>query len=695
MRGADRATDRTFTAGEVSPAVSTRVDLDWYNSALLKCENAYVRAQGGVFNREGTRFIGFSVNNSPSPCRLVSFQINEEDSYIIIFEPNTIQIIGKFSFLMDGSSRLTIPTPFADPWKVHYSSFASTLTMVDGIAPPQVLKIYSETDVRLEAVDFSVSAKKPRNVVLARATGGSGKHRKYEYAVTGIDTETDIESLAFFKQQGAVFYLKSDEPMTITIQGEDSTKLFNVYKSLGQSSGIYGFIGTCHNSQTNSEGVKFGVFTDYNYAPDMSLSPPLDNQPFEGVDDRPSTCGFYQQRRIFAATKANPQKVYCSETGDISSMRYSKPSKATDSISQDVISAKSNHFRHVVNFGGLLLLGSSGESIVTEGADYVLTPSSFGTKEVSSYGTSNVKPVNVGTSLIFSQSNGGRLIALNIDSELAGQVSSISGNDISVRAEHLFNKRTIVDMAYDKEPYSIVWFVLDNGELMGLTYNKEQKVWGFHKHTTDGKFISVASSVLGNRTTAVFVVEREINGVKRSCIEYLEHREEDDVKDCYFLDCGLTFPDNGEITVVNQLGHLEGKTVTALADGVEVKGLVVSGGSITLPNPARKIHVGLPYTTKLTTMPLDSARNTTKGRRKSINSVVLELYKTRGVKAGATGLPLSELKLDKYESKFDLLTREQKVVLSRGWEKRGTIDIEHDSPVSFALLSITPEFDIE
>lgn len=692
-----RTTDRTFTAGEVSPAVSARVDLDWYNSALLKCENAYVRTQGGVFNREGTRFIGFADNNPPSSCRVVSFQINEVDSYIVVFTPNTIQVIGKTGFLISGGQKLKITTPFLDPWKIHHSSFASTLTMVDGIAPPQVLKIYSETDVRLEEIDFNVSAKKPKQIVLsASASTEQNKYRKYEYAVTGIDSDTDIESLALFKQRDFVKYLNSDtNPMKVTIHGEDSTKLFNVYKSLGSSSGIYGFIGSCHNSQVDSEGAKFGVFTDYNYAPDMALSPPLDNKPFEGVDDRPSTCGFYQQRRIFAATKANPQRVYCSETGDISSMRYSRPSKATDSISQDVISARSNHFRHVVNFGGFLLLGSSGESIVTEGSDYVLTPSSFGTKEVSSYGASNVKPVNVGTSLIFSQSNGGRLIALNIDSELAGQVSSISGNDISIRAEHLFNNRTVVDMAYDKEPYSIIWFVLDNGELMGLTYNKEQKVWGFHKHVTDGKFISVASSILGNRTTVVFVVERVLNGVKRFYLEYLEHREEDDVKECYFLDCGISTSGNAQITIVNNLAHLNGRTVTALADGVEVKGLVVASGRITLPNPATQIHVGLPYTTKLTTMPLDSIRNTTKGRRKAINSVVLELYKTRGVKAGATGLPLSELKPDKYESKFELLTSEQKVVLSRGWEKRGTIDIEHDSPVSFALLSITPEFDIE
>jgi len=90
------------------------------------------------------------------------------------------------------------------------------------------------------------------------------------------------------------------------------------------------------------------------------------------------------------------------------------------------------------------------------------------------------------------------------------------------------------------------------------------------------------------------------------------------------------------VKTVTGLSHLEGKKVTVLADGSIVDGLTVSSGSITLEDPASKVHIGLPYDCDLETLDfVYQARNgTVQDRVRSIPSVVLALSKTRGCFVG-------------------------------------------------------------
>ena len=47
----------TFSTGEISPALYGRVDLQRYTSGLRLCENMFVKAEGGVTKRPGTKFV--------------------------------------------------------------------------------------------------------------------------------------------------------------------------------------------------------------------------------------------------------------------------------------------------------------------------------------------------------------------------------------------------------------------------------------------------------------------------------------------------------------------------------------------------------------------------------------------------------------------------------------------------------------
>lgn len=79
----------SFTTGQVSPRLEGRADFQNYNSSCRTIENMYVRVQGPVSRRPGTRFIS-DVNDSDSIVRLVPFEYSTDDSYVLAFDNGTL-----------------------------------------------------------------------------------------------------------------------------------------------------------------------------------------------------------------------------------------------------------------------------------------------------------------------------------------------------------------------------------------------------------------------------------------------------------------------------------------------------------------------------------------------------------------------------------------------------------------------------
>src|SRR3546814_3427403 len=65
-------------------------------------------------------------------------------------------------------------------------------------------------------------------------------------------------------------------------------------------------------------------------------------------------------------------------------------------------------------------------------------------------------------------------------------------------------------------------------------------------------------------------------------------------RDAFYVDCGLSYQGPPTQTL-SGLGHLEGETVTILADGALHPDRVVAGGAVSLQMPASVAHVRLPY----------------------------------------------------------------------------------------------------
>ncbi|MBU6407844.1 MAG: hypothetical protein KGS44_12025, partial [Alphaproteobacteria bacterium] len=304
-------------------------------------------------------------------------------------------------------------------------------------------------------------------------------------------------------------------------------------------------------------------------------------------------------------------------------------------------------------------------------------------------GASYVQPVTANTVAIYAAARGGHVRAIGFDNDIQSYISI----DLSLRAAHLFDYKTIKDLAYAKGPIPIVWAVSSDGRLLGLTYVPEQQVYAWHSHDTqDGFFESIAVVSEGNDDILYAVVRRTIGTATKRYVERLSSRYFQDLKNFFGVDCGLTYS-GAAATTISGLSHLEGKTVYILADGAVMPPRVVSGGQITLDKAASLVHVGLPIVSDLQTLPLAvEVEAYAQATKKNVKAVALRVYQSSGIYVGPDADHLTEAKIrttEPYGSPPGLQTGEVEVDISPAWTTEGQVVVRQVDPVPLTIVSMT------
>jgi hypothetical protein len=150
-------------------------------------------------------------------------------------------------------------------------------------------------------------------------------------------------------------------------------------------------------------------------------------------------------------------------------------------------------------------------------------------------------------------------------------------------------------------------------------------------------------------------------------------------------------------SAVAGLGHLAGRTVSALVDGAVQTGLVVSeGGVVLLERPGVVITIGLPYVCELETLDLTIANaETVRDKRKTVARVSLYVEASRGLAAAANGGPLVPIKERRERLAYDapppLVTDTIEVRPTTGFDFAGRVRVVQTAPLPATVLTITPE----
>jgi len=674
-----------FTAGELSPRLDGRVDLTKYANGCKTLENMIVQKHGPA-SRRGGFYYAAEVKDSTKKTRILPFEFSVSQAYVMEFGDQYIRFFKNYGSINSGPFDETftedfnsgavyeISSPYleAELFEIVITQSADVLYIAHPNHAPRTLSRLADANWSLAVIEFVDG---PYNSVNATDTtlglsATTGSVTVTASAVTGINDDlgflaTDVGRYIRFEDAANNWtYLEitaftDTTHVTATIEGPDAS------------------------ATTAQTGWRLGAFSE--------------TTGFPGVTT------FFEQRLVFAATPTRPQSMFFSVSADYTNHA---PTDAGGDVLDDsgfiytIATDQVNTIRWM-RAGKVLSVGTAGgEFIVSQGDNNSpLSPTNTRVVRQTTFGSAAVTPPQVGNSVLFLQRASRKI------REYVYQFESdaYTAPDLAILSEHI-TEGGIIDMAYQQEPDSVVWMARTDGVLVGMTYERAQDVIGWHRHIIGGADAKIESVAVIPNTTATAddlwaIVERTINGTSVKYIEFMTHglpEGDTNTVNATYLDSMLSY-DGNPVSSLSGLDHLEGQTVSVLADGATHPVRTVSSGSITLNDSYSVVHVGLPYTSTLQTMRIEAGAKdgTAQGKKKRVSRITYRIFKTLGLKHGPNPDRLDIVPFRSSADDMDeapaLFTGDKEVEFPRNWDKDGFITLVQDQPLPLTVLAIMPE----
>ena len=746
----------SFAGGELTPALYGRTDLQKYDVGASRLENMIVLRYGGATRRPGFRYV--AKTQGGRKARLIPFQYSTEQSYVLEFTEGFVRIFTQGGIVVKDGNPLTIPTKYkeADLPDIKYTQSADVLFLVHVNHPPMTLTRYGVTEWKLEQMDiaggpFDDPNTKENVKICASAVRGdvtltastdyftndmvgslirlghtmSGQ-LKFGNPTTALSVRcvpggtVYVESFGFWNGSFVVEKHDKSTGEWVVLQEQHSNRTQNYtlnytnksddileyrVRSSSFDTSVWGnenekqrgyvtiqtfaqdYYGvariTAVNSATNAAATVTREFADTEATNDFSLSA------WSAKKGYPQAVSFFEDRLVFAGSRAKPQTYWASQSGDYYNFWVNTPQQDSDAITGTLSGGQMNGIRAIIPFGEMLMLTSGGEYKVG-GGNEVFTPTNQKAEPQEYRGINNLTPVVIGGRIVYVQHQGSVIRDLTYSYD----VDKYTGDDVSLLAAHLFEGHTIVALAYQQTPNTVVWCVREDGGLLGMTYIKEQDVYAWHKHTTAGKFADVCT-ISGNREEELWAV------VERDGAHYVEQMgsqiRNTAPQDQFYVDSGYVYQGEAKDNLTG-LAWLSGKDVAVLADGNVLQELRVdSDGALKLPKKFSKIVVGLPYESVVQTMPIEfSAQDGSyMGRKKRVSRMTILFRDTRGGLYGVSENRLDAIKwrsTEKYDDPIELYSGKRRVVIpGASYEDTVYLTIKQTDPLPLTILSIVPE----
>ena len=718
-----------FTAGELSPRLDGRNDLAKYSAGCATVENMVIYPHGAAARRPGTQFVA-SVKTPANKTRIIPFEFNTEQTYILELGNNYMRFYRNQGQIQSSGSPYEISTPYttAQIFDLKFAQSADVMYITHPSHQTRTLSRSGHTSWSLDVVNF---------------TNGPF-----------LDTNISTTTLTASGTSGSVTITASANVFVSTDVGRQ-------VRIGGGYSAITGFTNATTVTATTSTN-----FANTNASTDWSLGA------FSTTTGFPACVSFFEQRLVFAGTINNPQTVYFSKSGDYENMDANIGGTVADddAVVYTIASNQVNSIRFMSSARTLIIGTAGGEFVVSGGGDNnAVTPTNIMIKKQSNHGAANVDAISVGNATLFLQRAKRKIRELAYNFDVDGYIAP----DLTILAEHI-TEGNIVEMAYQEEPLAIIWCVRGDGQLIALTYQREQEVVAWHRHIIGGSFgtgNAVCESVAvipteDSEYELYMIVKRTIGGATTRYVEYLNTFDFDQTNNTSFnyldsqlglsisqttLTAGIsatvtTIPVasvsglsssgkikiGGEIisytgisslnltgctrgqnitsakahlsgavvkeviNIIGGLNHLNGQTVSILADGATHPDKVVSNNSITLDRFSTDVKIGLGYTSILKTMRIDagSQDGTSQGKTKRIYEVTARLFETVGVEIGPDLNNMERIPFrtsaDPMDQGIPPFTGDKQVEFRGNYDTDGFMMVRQTQPLPLTLLSLYP-----
>lgn len=586
----------SFNAGELSPNVEGRPDIAKYSSGAKTLENFLPIVQGPAKRRAGTRVVA-EVKDSAARTWLVRFEFNTQQGYVMEFGNQYIRFYTLHGQVQSGG----VPYEIASPWTTvdltnADGTFGLRFTESNDVVyichPLYAVRKLSRTAPTSWALATLLPTNGPFKIINTTAT------TVYSSAQTGVVTLTASSAIFTANMVGSLFYLGQKSVLNIKLwEAGKVIALGDRRRSNGINYVALNAATTGGNKPSHTDGAVYdgdagvqwqyedpgygyGQITGFTSTTVVTLSVVKSipfyatlvgnastlwaNGAWSDVEGWPSQVNFYKERLVFG----RGQSLWLSVSGDYENFAAKDLSGnvvADQAISITLQSDKVNNLQWMSSNDALLCGTAGGEfavqSITTNlpfGPDNVTAPS------VSSFGSRNMIPVKVGEATLFIQRSGIKMRDVIYD-----YVSNkFQSTDQNVMADHI-TQGGLTQIAFQQEPYSIVWGVRADGLLVAMTYSREQyespPFGGWHRHPIGGSFaggpavvdcLAVIPAPAADKDEVWLITKRTINGATKRYVEYMEYerRFNDDPQDAFYVDCGLTLDNTQAATLTPGAG---------------------------------------------------------------------------------------------------------------------------------------------
>ena len=542
-----------FTAGELSPRLDGRNDLAKYSAGCATVENMVIYPHGAAARRPGTQYVA-SVKTPANKTRLIPFEFSTEQTYILEFGNQYIRFYRNNGQIESGGSPYEISTPYltAELFDIKFAQSADVMYLTHPNHQTRKLSRTGHTSWTLAAVEFTNGPYLDTNTTATTLTTsahtvGTGRTLTAS-AVTGINSgsgflATDVgRQIRFRDGYGIITAFTSTTVVTIEILIDMGSTSASTDWSLGSFSTTTGF---------------------------------------------PSCVSFFEQRLVFAASINNPQTVYFSKSGDYENMDANIGGTVADddAIIYTIASNQVNAIRFLTSARTLIIGTAGGEFVVSGGGDNSpITPTNIMIKKQSNHGAANVDAISVGNATLFLQRAKRKIRELAYNFGVDGYIAP----DLTILAEHI-TEGNVVEMAYQEEPLAIIWCVRGDGQLIALTYQREQEVVAWHRHIIGGVFgtgDAVVESVAviptdDSEYELYMIVKRTINGATTRYVEYLHtfNFDQTDNTSFNYLDSQLDLS-KSQTTLTAGISATDTTIPVASISGLSASGKIKIGGEI-------------------------------------------------------------------------------------------------------------------
>jgi hypothetical protein len=748
-----------FTSGEVSPRLLGRTDLTKYQNGLFELDNGLVQVHGNVVRRPGTKWVAHARGDRAA--RLIPFQFSVTQTYVVEFTADGSS--GWCRFYRDAGQVQWSDSATAAPVISGITWLASVATVTTAtshlLAPNDRITIASSNPVGYNVTDGIVIAT-PTGTTFTYAVasdpgayvGSATLDGPYTLASPFIAT-TDPDELKYTQsadilylchqdyqprelqrigvdqfqfatytfKDGPYLEINTDDAITIdttnlTATGAgkvvsgvgtilvpgDATNIGQVFRFKDATAQIWGwgYIDAVTDTNDFTVNVKSAItnlsLTEANWRTGA----------WKGGEGWPETATFHQQRLWFANSVGQPQTLWSTVTAGFNTFSPSELDTAvvaddsgmTFTLDDDQVNAI---WQLNSTARGLAIMSEGGEWLVqsTSSSD-ALTPANAGARKQTTFGSRRYVPsVRVSSAVLFSQKAGTKIREF----AYLFEDDQYDAPDMTLLSEHILADKAKW-LAFQQEPFRILWVIDETGQLLTLTYERKNEVVAWATQSLGGADVVALSvaSIFENDVDRVWLcMERTVDSATVRFVEYVsdEFGAATAIEDAFFVDAGITYSGSAASTI-DGLDHLEGQTVDVLTDGAAHPQRTVSSGAISLQVSATKVHVGLPYTTQGKSLPLFALRAPfeTRGRIISCYKVLMNFYRTVGAVAGPDVDNMDIVAFregsDPMDTAVDPFTGVFEADVDSRYAHDPLIVFQQNQPLPFTLLSMIYRLDV-